>query len=248
MPRKCIVFGCRSGYRDDKERISIYRFPSDTEQCSLWIRSLPNAGLKLEDISKNMGVCAKHWDWTSDVPMKTYHGGKKAPLIPPNNFVSPEIPSSSVPTPTPKPRTSKRSLSVVRSLLPDEIGQFNSINTMTISNFHNELDTRLEMNSTVGYFGWSPDEQSFAVFSKLRKGSIHKFNIYFTIEAVTDSKITEISYEAFHELQKIKHPLFSKISSWDQFDVLLHHMSNFEETSDSKQNKFDFLKETNRNS
>ena len=144
MPRKCKVDGCRSGYRDDTEKLSIYRFPKDIEHCKLWLKCLPNAGLQHEEITNNMGVCARHWDWTSDVPMKTFPGGNKAPVIPPNNFKLPEIPTSSVPTPLPKPIiiTSTRSLAEVRSKIPDEFDEFNARYSVDSSDFKEVLKER----------------------------------------------------------------------------------------------------------
>ena len=65
--------------------------------------------------------------------------------------------------------------------------------------------------------------------SKMRKGPIHHFLIHFTLETIRNGKILDISYEAYHELQRVKHPVFSKITSWDQFNVLIHYLDNYSE-------------------
>ena len=31
MPRKCKVFGCRNGYKDDTDNVPGFRFPSERE-------------------------------------------------------------------------------------------------------------------------------------------------------------------------------------------------------------------------
>ena len=72
MPRKCSVYGCRSGYDkrnkdDETEKVTVHGFPSNVEECRKWITSLPNANITVETITKHI-VCAKHWP--SDVPMQ----------------------------------------------------------------------------------------------------------------------------------------------------------------------------------
>ena len=68
MPRKCSVYGCRSGYKPKKktkdketEKVTVHCFLSDKEECQKWIDALPNANLKAENITQHVGVCAKHW-------------------------------------------------------------------------------------------------------------------------------------------------------------------------------------------
>lgn len=56
--RKCSVFGCRSGYRNEPKR-TVYKFPKDKEKCRAWVSKLPNV-LKVDDVMDFMGVCSLH--------------------------------------------------------------------------------------------------------------------------------------------------------------------------------------------
>ena len=59
MGRKCTVYSCTSGYVEQNltEKVSIYRFPDDEQECRHWFVCLPN---KLQ-VAKFMGICALHW-------------------------------------------------------------------------------------------------------------------------------------------------------------------------------------------
>lgn len=58
MPRKCSVFGCKSNYKSQTERTTIFSLPSDENRRKVWLRHIPT------DFSeqKQPGVCIKHFD------------------------------------------------------------------------------------------------------------------------------------------------------------------------------------------
>ena len=63
MPRKCTVFGCRSGYKptsNQNSQIKFYRFPKDEESLRLWIKNLLNRFPPNISPSSNQVVCSLH--------------------------------------------------------------------------------------------------------------------------------------------------------------------------------------------
>jgi len=57
MPRRCCVTGCRGNY-DQKERISVFRFPTDADRRSLWLTKIPREDFVPSSVSV---VCARHF-------------------------------------------------------------------------------------------------------------------------------------------------------------------------------------------
>lgn len=73
MPKTCCVTGCSSGYRSNKEKASLFCFPSSAELREKWKRAIPRleaGGFSFE--SKNVRVCEKHFD-ASDVVRTDEH-------------------------------------------------------------------------------------------------------------------------------------------------------------------------------
>ena len=65
MGRKCTVYGCNSGYLTCKEKVTVYKFPTDPIENKKWVDALPNKDIKN---TKNLGVCSKHFK--EDCPMR----------------------------------------------------------------------------------------------------------------------------------------------------------------------------------
>ena len=83
MPRKCTTLGCKTGYSTCKDKYAIFAFPNDFEEKKQWISAMPD-DLKVEDISKYMGLCAKHFP---NAKMKKSRKGKcLVPDEPPTYF------------------------------------------------------------------------------------------------------------------------------------------------------------------
>lgn len=76
MPNsKCFVPGCKSGYKSNNERVSLFRAPKDAELLKKWESAIPRADRQLH---ANDVVCAKHF-FDSDIitVRKIFHDGKE---------------------------------------------------------------------------------------------------------------------------------------------------------------------------
>ena len=242
MPRKCKVFDCRTGYRDEQERWPQFRFPKDMEERERWLKSLPNKNLKLEQITDNMTICAKHWKgWREGRVQLVKRSGSMVPKFPPDNFTSENIPPSTIPTQQPLPRTTVKTSAELRNTQPDELEQFLQQDALFISTFHQELEEKIERNSNIGYLSWGHDNQTFSVFSKVRKGPIHSFSIYFTLGDIKNGKISSLYYESYVNLKRVKHPQFDKIKGWEMFDTLMFFICQYDHESPTDSNQFGFI-------
>ena len=90
MGRACSVAGCRTGYKgkQDKGRpkLSRFSFPMDLDECKLWLAALPNK-IRLEDVTKNMSVCERHWSgWLDGSTPRRRNGLIYYPTVPPDLF------------------------------------------------------------------------------------------------------------------------------------------------------------------
>ena len=60
MPQKCCVPNCRGNYHKTKEhaeeKVSVFRFPSDPELRTKWVRMIPRQGLEFGSQWKNCRV------------------------------------------------------------------------------------------------------------------------------------------------------------------------------------------------
>ena len=95
MGKKCCVINCKSGYDSEKKKpdyvpISIYGFPKDDEERQTWIDQLPKSNLSELTVTKNMGVCRKHF--REDVRMRK-QGDKFLPAEPPELHLN-KVPAS----------------------------------------------------------------------------------------------------------------------------------------------------------
>ena len=81
-------------------------------------------------------ICRKHWP--DEMPSKMYRG-KERPIDPPSIF--PLNITSSYTVPPSKTRETRRSLSSVRSVLPDELEQFLSQDLLAFEQVEEKLST-----------------------------------------------------------------------------------------------------------
>ena len=60
MGYTCCVPNCNSGYRSakNKEKIAVYRFPTESDMLHLWINATPG---KNWNVTKITAICAKHF-------------------------------------------------------------------------------------------------------------------------------------------------------------------------------------------
>lgn len=82
MPQKCSVGGCHSNYSTTK-RYFIYKFPTDPDECEKWLSVSRNV-IDKDAITKNMGVCRRHWP--ENITMKKLFG-REVSDCPPSLFV-----------------------------------------------------------------------------------------------------------------------------------------------------------------
>ena len=80
MVNKCCVGGCRSNYESQDVKIKTFRFPTDEKSKQAWYNALPN---KMENITRNMVVCIKHWPANFRTVRKKGHD---LPADPPSIF------------------------------------------------------------------------------------------------------------------------------------------------------------------
>ena len=79
MPRKCIVFGCRSGYKTTKAekaaglgdyiKKSVFTLPDNPDLCSRWLKfanrenlKLPSPGSSTYAEDDSCGICIDHFE------------------------------------------------------------------------------------------------------------------------------------------------------------------------------------------
>ena len=93
MVRKCCVTGCKSNYLSEKEKVTVYRLPSDLEEQQRWIKAIPRDNIPDHP---NTVVCVKHF--LPDFPVLKIKG-KSRPKDPLS--VSENIPTGLIPIPPP---------------------------------------------------------------------------------------------------------------------------------------------------
>ena len=141
MPKHCCVENCKSNYDSQNANISVYRLPKDTDEKDRWISSIPRH--PLYKFTSNTVVCQLHWP--TGFATKSAHG-KQRPVNPPS--IWPGIPSSNVPTPMPAARPTAQTSASVRSVVPDELPQFLTLDTTSYQNIIDELTQHKRQFST----------------------------------------------------------------------------------------------------
>ena len=124
MPFKCLVYNCRSNYRQAKSYCTVYRLPALAEERQQWVEAIPYVDLSGAN-SSNFRICEKHWE--SNTPMvKCY--GRNRPARPPTIF---DVPSSSMPTPKfPLRKAKKDFASQTHFDKKDKFGSYNNFSPM----------------------------------------------------------------------------------------------------------------------
>ena len=109
----------KNGNRED--HVPTFSFPKEQEERIRWIKSIPYLSEEEYNSYKStVAVCEKHWPPNYET-VKTVNG-RFRPKHPPSIF--PGFSESQIPTPPPKPRTTKRTTFEVRTSLEDELGKF----------------------------------------------------------------------------------------------------------------------------
>ena len=122
MPRKCCVPLCNTNYKTGTSG-KTFRFPANKNEQEVWKTAIPRKRSSFQ-VTKNTVVCEKHWPANFD----TYvHYGKERPVDPPSIFS--DIPVSFISSQS-KRRKTRKSLCQNRSIIPDQIDEFNSSDTL----------------------------------------------------------------------------------------------------------------------
>lgn len=121
MGLKCCVPNCDSNYDKNVKKsgkyVSVYSFPRVEEERNKWKKVIPRSNLVITDHTR---VCRLHWPENAD--FVKVRGGMLRPKNPPSLF--PNIPKSCLPQPSPKERTTTKSLTSVRNVQEDELEKF----------------------------------------------------------------------------------------------------------------------------
>ena len=104
--------GCRRNY-DAKNKVRVYRLPSNEEERNRWINSIPRSNFPNKP---DTVVCERHFPENF---LKAHVNGKDRPIEPPSIF--PNILSSVIPTQLLKPRSTTKVLSSIRNEKCDEM-------------------------------------------------------------------------------------------------------------------------------
>lgn len=145
---------CRSNYDSTSERYKIYCFPSDKEDLERWLSIHPN---RLTKITKNMGVCEKHWP--TDVPMSDSLRYPR-PLLPPSIF--PDCPPAVLRPRPSKARDVEERLvsSTARSSKSDEWDDYMAIDKVEASSWDEFVSKMRDQAKHLNLFlAISPDEE-----------------------------------------------------------------------------------------
>ena len=226
MGRKCHVWGCRMGYskskRKESEKGKIYGFPKDEAKARAWLRALPNNDIRYEQLTRNHGVCHKHFKIDPETEMGSPEGGgPRVPLVPPNYF--PDVPKSSVGTEAPPVLRSPNTPLDIRNpskSLDDAHQDFkirDSFSGLSLKNFKKELVKSEKYN-----FLWTSNT-NFSIYSAERTaGPVHEWSIFFTANlmggACKEETIEFISSDSFAGIKQLKNPagIPHRIVQWSQ--------------------------------
>ena len=184
MPRKCVVFGCKSGYAScEKTNLGLrfFRFPKD-ERLKDWISSLPNRFPVGFTPSNNQVICSLHWP--PDFETIRCSGNKNGvPKYPPSIF--PHVPPSCVPSASKstRRRTENRNLFAEhRSVQEDELPIFHELDRLP--EMLTVADLRGRFQSLIVF---EDDLCDLVLLSKVRCGPIYSFQVILTNDGVLKS-------------------------------------------------------------
>ena len=115
MVRRCCVTACRGNYINT-EKVKVFRLPKDQDERKRWLKSIPRDNIPDHP---DTVVCEKHFP-PGYATVNVF--GKERPKEPPSVFDN--LPLSLLPSPAPKPRTTKRTSASERNIQNDEMAEF----------------------------------------------------------------------------------------------------------------------------
>ena len=133
MGRKCLIKGCRTGYAlskeekengiDKRETLKTFSFPNKTkhlEERERWLKVIPFWKPSEIEAMTTPVICEKHWP--VGFAEKKGDRGKLRPVDPPSVFEM--APISTIPTPPPKERPTKKTTFETRTRQEDQFDKF----------------------------------------------------------------------------------------------------------------------------
>ncbi len=230
MPRKCVVFGCRSGYASEQSNtsLSFFRFPKDHQRLQEWISSLPNrfpVGFKP---SIHQVICSLHWpDNFETTPCRGNRNG--IPKYPPSIF--PNIPPSCVPSSSTsgdsrRRRThSKNLFAERRSVKEDELPFFRELDRLPALLSVADLCSRFP-NLVV----FEDNLHNLVLLSKERIGPIYSFQVTLSNDGILRTCYLKTKLITIPFLER------SKLLFWSTLEAVVNHLTVT--TSDSSSSIF----------
>ena len=257
MGRKCSAYGCNTGYAESTKRgfdndpkpkekatdfkpvpylfqdkpntnITVFRFPDDPNTKVDWVKALPNE-MKVEHVTKWMGVCAMHFPPSAKVK---YSGGKLVPDEPPS--INYKVKKSCLPSKAPTPRETTNSTTSSRNIYPDQMPEFLKSEPFIVSSFVDKLKKTISKYD--GHLVWGKGNSSFIFMSNERDGPVSKFHVHFTIDKIgLGGEIKSFLFEAYHGLKRVRpKSLYSTLRTWSQLEELLRFVCIEKEDVDDK--------------
>ena len=220
MPRKCCVPFCKSNYKTG-ESIAVFRFPSDVEQARLWKTAIPRNWNSTE-ITSNTVVCAKHWP----AGFESYqHYGKIRPVNPPSIFF--DVPKSCI-THVPPKRMTRKCLVENRSIIPDELQEFASSDTLTFGDILEKVVSRIS-----GVTAFEEEvRKSVIVQSTILDNGIPRF----VLEIDESLKFTTYHKGVLCTVTTLSRNKIRKISCWSSIEEAVRFLKNYDDATDQKKN------------
>ena len=217
MGRKCSVVACRTNYKNESSRKTVYGFPLlDRDQLEKWVPALPNV-IKISSITKNMGICEDHWP--ADAPKKKIPGGHLIPTVPPSIF---KCPSSTLRQTVSFNDSNSENRGVLPSKLnsfADELETFNDLDRIpsNIQKFHEELLSRSTSYGNIIF------ENDSVFILKINSTSL---SLEYIIQISSDFTLSTRKHSTKVAIPRNYLGFQKKLSSWSQLESIIQFVKN----------------------
>ena len=158
MGRKCLIKGCRTGYAlskeekengiDKRETLKTFSFPNKTkhlEERERWLKVIPFWKPSEIEAMTTPVICEKHWP--VGFAEKKGDRGKLRPVDPPSVFEM--TPISTIPTPPPKERPTKKTTFETRTRQEDQFDKFKLMDVVDYKILLEAVNTSNKSNNNI---------------------------------------------------------------------------------------------------
>ena len=225
MPRKCSVGNYKTNYdssvsSQSTEKIPVYKFPSDPDKLELWLSALPNLIFK-ESVTKNMGVCRRHWPDNANM-IKTF--GRYIPDEPPSifpgcpkTFQRQTVPSSS------RDVKNRCVLSASRSSDSDELKEFDQKDLLPTDFFEFTEQASKRDFANLSIHVISENSLHFMSFDNSFRNIEFSLTIHEKFSVVLRRKCVDVSLHHFRDLLGYQY----HCTRWSQLEAALNRLKNY---------------------